>query len=440
MTSSDASPRSPPPPSSPAHRRNSSPPQRSPEKENQVPRSSRPLTAPKPVPASTFYGTSSTPSKNQPSKAGSAHTAYAEASGATTTKDAAPFREPELIQEEPIPPYNADPWAPQTSEFPVSTEGWGPAVDTPWDPSWGPSKWDTNPSRNVDIDGRSDEEELNWADKELRAKMKRPGPGLLPPLLTQVLHNPDHTLYTVTAAVPDSVLSHTRSTSAASSSTSPPQASSVHPPTPPPTAEEVRTAIPHPNAYYCKEHNGWVLLLWKSSPQLPVIHPSYKPTQPFPDQSRRRKMATCVPQDEQHPIWPTNKTHHFHKYERAVAARDLVTPYNRSEWEEETRRKQKRRKMTIHLDDDGSTTTTTEEPPQEPEAEMLDLYLCCQCSTYCLVSEVLPGVIPLRMQDEFNKDKLAHPTLGRTPEVSLVTGWETVITYVPEIDPVHASC
>ena len=45
-------------------------------------------------------------------------------------------------------------------------------------------------------------------------------------------------------------------------------------------------------------------------------------------------------------------THHFHKYEKAVDARMLDTPFKRSEWETEALRKQRRRKMTVVIDDD----------------------------------------------------------------------------------------
>ena len=95
--------------------------------------------------------------------------------------------------------------------------------------------------------------------------------------------------------------------------------------------------------------------------------------------------------------------------------------------------------MTIHLDDEGreipqpaspTSPTPADETTEVLEADMLDLYLCCQCSTYCLVSQVIPGVIPLRCLEEFNKDKVEHPPPGKTGELALITGWETVLTYV----------
>jgi ubiquitin carboxyl-terminal hydrolase 25 len=86
--------------------------------------------------------------------------------------------------------------------------------------------------------------------------------------------------------------------------------------------------------------------------------------------------------------------------------------------------------MTLHLDDDLNESATSGEKEEVPEPDLLDLYLCCQCSVYCLVSQVIPGVVPIRVLDDFVKDKLDHPQPGRTPEVAVVTGLETIITYV----------
>ena len=445
MTSSDAHPRPLPSPPTKPQRSNSGVPQDSTEKENQNPKSKRPLPVPKEVqPASTatFYATSPSVAKPAPLRAGSSHTAFSDAVKSPPpqhAKETTPFREPELIQVDQVASLAANDgasWDTPTDQFPVAASSWGTVEETPWDPaSWSATGWNTAQSRGVDIDGRSESEELNWADKELRAKSQRPGPGILPPLLAQVLHNPDHTLYNVTATAPDPTLTHSRAGSTSTANAPPSPGVSVSPPPSahashtPPSQEEVRTSIPHPNAYYCKEHHGWVLLFWKSSPQLPPLSSSFKPPYPLPDQARRRLNSTCVHKDE-HATSHANKTHHFHKYERAVDARDLMTPYKRSDWEVEARKKQRRRKMTIHLDDSAPEPAPTEEPPEEPEGDMLDLYLCCQCSTYCLVSQVIPGVIPLRTFEEFNKDKLDHPQLGKSPEVTLVTGWETVITCV----------
>ncbi|EKM61525.1 uncharacterized protein PHACADRAFT_85514 [Phanerochaete carnosa HHB-10118-sp] len=205
---------------------------------------------------------------------------------------------------------------------------------------------------------------------------------MLPPLLAEVLHHPHHTLYSVSASAPPP-----KAPSAASSP--PPTAATSSPP----TADEIHTAVPHPHAYYCKEHNGWVLLSWCSSSVLPPISPTFKPTYAFPDQTRRKRTSSCIG-DEEHSVGRANVTHHFHKYEKAVDARMLTTPFKRN----------------------------------DDELDLLDLYLCCQCSVYCLVSPVIPGVLPLRVLEDFVRDKLEHPPLGKTGEIAVVTGFETVIT------------
>ncbi|KAI1792016.1 hypothetical protein LXA43DRAFT_862099, partial [Ganoderma leucocontextum] len=157
-----------------------------------------------------------------------------------------------------------------------------------------------------------------------------------------------------------------------------------------PSADEVRTAIPHPNAYFCREHNGWVLLLWKASTVLPPL--ATEPDPPVPDQGRRKQTNSCVGDGEQ-PFGQANLTHHWHRYEKAVDATKLNPPYAHGDL-------------------------------------LLDLYLCCQCSMYCLVSDVIPGVIPLPLVREFTVDKIGHPAIDKTPKATAVAGWETVLTII----------
>lgn len=387
----------------------------SPEKENQSPTSHRSLTAPKDlrpadaaVPVSSFYAGSSK------ARAGSSHTTYVPPNSPPPTqrgKDTS-YREPELVNDlDAIPPLEP------INEWGVTTtsSGWdslGPSGDwRSWD-----NRWSTN---RVDIDGRDEDEELKWSDPDVLAKAQRPGPGMLPPLVAQTLHNPDHTLYSVSASAPPPK-------PAPAASTSPPPPASA--PSPPPTADEIRTAVPHPHAYYCREHNGWVLLSWCSSSVLPPISPTFKSDRPFPDQARRKRKSTCV--TEGGATTAANVTHHFHKYAKAVDARMLTTPFKRSEWEAEALRKQRRRKMTFHADDEQGATVAAGEKAEAPDPDLLDLYICCQCSVYCLVSQVIPGVLPLRLIEEFVKDKLEHPPVGKTGEIAVVTGIETIITYV----------
>ncbi|KAJ2964347.1 hypothetical protein NUW54_g14241 [Trametes sanguinea] len=93
-----------------------------------------------------------------------------------------------------------------------------------------------------------------------------------------------------------------------------------------------------------------------------------------------------------HSAHPTS-LHHWHRYEKAVDAAKLNPPYTHGEL-------------------------------------LLDLYLCCQCSMYCLVSDVIPGVIPAALVDEFTRDKLSHPALDKTPRATVIAGWETILTII----------
>ncbi|TFK84094.1 cysteine proteinase [Polyporus arcularius HHB13444] len=311
---------------------------------------SRPSTPPRPtaIPPATFYGTDSSSSSRKP---GSSHTAYIPPDN---------FREPELI-EETAATNTWDTWGGAT------TTDWGDSNDLAANAaSWGESSI----IRKINIDGRDEEEELHWYDPDLRALKRRPGPGVLPPLLADMLHDPDHALYSV------------------STQPHPPLATPATPHTP--TADEVRTAIPHPNAYYCREHNGWVLLLWRTSSVLPPLVKN--PEHPLPDQARRKATNSCVGDGEQ-PFGQANVTHHWHRYEKAVDATKLNPPYTHGDL-------------------------------------LLDLYLCCQCSMYCLVSDVIPGVIPLSLMDEFTREKMANPAPDKSPRATAVAAWETVLTIV----------
>ncbi|KAI0801543.1 cysteine proteinase [Fomes fomentarius] len=250
-------------------------------------------------------------------------------------------------------------------EYNPENDPWG-TIDSNLN-SWGEPN---TTSRKMAIDGRDENEEIHWYDVALRAKCARPGSGVLPPLLADMLHDPDHALYSVSPEV------------------HPPLVTPTSPHTP--TADEVRTAIPHPNAYYCREHNGWIFLLWRSSSVLPPLVKD--PENPLPSQTRRKVTNSCVGDAEQ-PFGQANLTHHWHRYEKTVDASKLNPPYTHGEL-------------------------------------LLDLYLCCQCSTYCLVSDVIPGVISLDIVKNFTEEKIAHPALDKTPRATALAGWETVLTII----------
>ncbi|EGO31225.1 hypothetical protein SERLADRAFT_353805 [Serpula lacrymans var. lacrymans S7.9] len=275
-----------------------------------------------------------------------------------------PFREPQLVGEDLVddagrvpglvPPDDqgqaSTAWNDQTNEWEASGDSWA-----------------------SDIDGRNEDEELNWWDSTVRVWNGRPGPGMLPPVLADLLHHPDHSLFSVSVTAPD-----LKPTPPASGSDVPSDIS------PPPSADDLTYSIPHPNAYYCRKHNGWVLLLWKSSSILPPLAKSFKPHHPFPDQNRRKRTSSCIGDGEQ-PFGQVNKTHHFHLYEKAVDSHQLMPPFRRAEWE---------------------------------------------CSMYCIASDVIPGIIPSKLMDDFTKDRSSNPSPGKKSEEAVMAGWETFITVI----------
>jgi ubiquitin carboxyl-terminal hydrolase 25/28 len=100
--------------------------------------------------------------------------------------------------------------------------------------------------------------------------------------------------------------------------------------------------------------------------------------------------------------------------------------------------KQKRRKMTtsvLNMDnlsmDVARDDKMDEDTPQdEDDGDLLDLWVCCQCSLYCVASDVIPGVIPLKPFEEFTRNRHDNPVIGKNGEESVVIGWETLLTYV----------
>jgi ubiquitin carboxyl-terminal hydrolase 25/28 len=268
------------------------------------------------------------------------------------------------------------------------------------------------------IDGRSTYEETHWWNPELREENKRPGPGVLPPVLAEELHNSNHSLFSVNVTIPSTP------------SFSNLQYSVDYPP---PAEEEVRTSIPHQNAYYCPKDNGWVILSWNSSSVAPPLARSCIASA-LPDQVRRRRAASCIEKGDQ-PFGKINETHHFHKYEKAVDSHTLTPPYRKEEWESLETVKGKRPVVTILTTDSNTSAIKADDvetlsnivESAEEEGELLDLYVCCQCSFYCVASGVIPGVIPPRHLEELVRHKKAHPAVGESAERSIALAVHTVL-------------
>ena len=257
------------------------------------------------------------------------------------------------------------------------------------------------------IDGRVDHEEINWWNPNEREKYNRPGPGILSPVLAEELHDPNRSLFSINV---------------------------VYTPTPDhpmvlSPIEEVRTAVPHPDAYYCPKDNGWVILTWKSSP--PLARSFVNSPNALSDQVRRRLIGSCIEEDQ--PFGKMNKTHHFHKYEKAVDSHKLTPPFRQDEWQIFESPNLKRRAGTIippdldinavKVDDD---IEDMEKNTGDDEGILLDLYVCCQCSFYCVASGVIPGVIPRTYIKEVIIDKRKNPPSGKTGNQAVAIALETL--------------
>ncbi|KAI6048070.1 hypothetical protein EDC04DRAFT_2886852 [Pisolithus marmoratus] len=360
-----------------------------------------------------------------------------------------PFREPQLVEEapiveDPVPSLlpaaetTLNSWTNATTNDWSTGKGW---ENDPWNAQ--STSWDTgatwaqhydsggytvSASKLVDIDGRDPQEEENWWDASVRERCNRPGPGVLPPYLAEMLHNPEHSLFSV-SVTPPGIKPDVKFGSASR------DGGDTGLNFEPPSKDDLIHAVPHPNAYYCRKHNGWVLLQWKSSTILPPLAKSFvpDPMAPFPDLAHRKRTNSCVGDAEQ-PFGPANKTHHFHRYEKAVDAHKLDPAFRRAGWERADLKKERRRKITSLNLMDFSVDKMLEDPmaedEEEEEGDLLDLYVCCQCSVYCIVSDVIPGVIPTKFLEEYTRDRWNNPPPNRNRDESVVSALETFLLVV----------
>lgn len=293
---------------------------------------------------------------------------------------------------------------------------------------------------DFNIDGRDNHEENMWWSQEERDKCKRPGPGVLPPVLADALHDPNHSLFSINFTSFPSVPTVSKDHILPSNSIAPSNSAGGHPSShllpesSAPSESETRKSVPHPNAYYCPKDNGWVILFWKASAVAPPLAKSYLEGEnlPLPDQHRRRRTPSCVDEGE-HPFGKPNKTHHFHKYEKAFDSHKLTTPYRQDQWHSLQIAKQKRRVGAI-MDNDIISAINVDDvdldetDAEEEEGKLLDLYVCCQCTFYCVASGVIPGVIPRKHLDELIREKKSHPPVGKTGEQAVALAVETFLT------------
>lgn len=376
-----------------------------------------------PVPPTTFYSANPIPSRTpvpiSPPPLPARPQSIIGTSHTSVVSDPT-YREPELVTDD----KNTN-WVDQNNV------GWSDAIETPWDQpntttgwsevqqswpahdGWNREWGGAMTAQKVDIDGRVQDEESNWWSKDRKS---RPGPGMLPTMLETLIHDPEHSLFSVSTTMPD-IKPRSRLS----------DSSSLPSPLPQPTPDEVRFAVPHPNAYYCRKHNSWVLLLWKSSSVEPPLAKSYQGP-PLPDLVRRRQTSSCIGEGSQ-PFGQMNKTHHFHHYKKAIDASKLNPPFRRNDWDPRSK-KQRRRQGHLFKGSNASVSSLADEEIEE-EGELVDLYVCCQCSFYCVVSESIPGIVPVEYLDKLTTQKQQNPQVGKSSEVSVLIAWETILMYVP---------
>jgi ubiquitin carboxyl-terminal hydrolase 25/28 len=148
---------------------------------------------------------------------------------------------------------------------------------------------------------------------------------------------------------------------------------------------------------------------------------------PLPDLNRRKRINSCSG-DTEEAFGRVNKTHHFHHYAKAIDAHKLTPPFRRDDWDLDCLKMKRRAQTVIDSDlQDLKSLEASEEPSDPEEGKLLDLYVCCQCSFYCVASGIIPGVIPRKYFDEFVRDKKENPPPGKTGEQAIVQALETIL-------------
>ncbi|KAF7337555.1 USP domain-containing protein [Mycena sanguinolenta] len=345
------------------------------------------------ISTASFYGSQPPALPSRPSGVGSSHTTVWQPEDRLPSYAASisnhDYREPELVEEDMPELLPADP-ARGGAEGRAGTRGAG------WDSATGYNSWSSKSL--VQIDGRDLHEEESWWDPN-RNKDNRPGPGILPPLLSDILHNPDHNLYSLAFTMPEfppppASPPSSQLASSNSSTTAPPQDA--------PSFEEVCASVPHPDAYYCPTDNGWVILKWGYADQPPPLARSFEMSSHHPlPRPIRRNPENCSDSTG-------NVTHHFHRYEKAVDAHKLDVPFHFDKWDTIETVKHKRRVGAVLPDLDLEKIALEDEDKMdidEPEGPLLDLPLW----------------------DDFVKEKSNNPQPGKTPERSVAMAMETML-------------
>jgi ubiquitin carboxyl-terminal hydrolase 25/28 len=94
--------------------------------------------------------------------------------------------------------------------------------------------------------------------------------------------------------------------------------------------------------------------------------------------------------------------------------------------------------MTLRGDDPATVMSVLEQVAEgtrmdvdneEGEGDLLDLYVCCQCSFYVIASDVIPGVVPVKMLEDLVKNKVENPPPDKSGELAAFITLETMLKY-----------
>ncbi|QRV94703.1 ubiquitin carboxyl-terminal hydrolase [Ceratobasidium sp. AG-Ba] len=417
------------------------------------------------------------------------------------------YRPPEAV---PIPESDTEGWGDSTK-----LGGWGePKGNIPW-----MTPWEIKPEdgKNWESDTRSQDgwgtlgvlgtddawkdDSDKWWDKDLPSNKKKPGPGMIAPRVIEAIHDSDHILYEVVitgnpTTEPSNPLSPKSSITATGALNSPrtlaPAAFPTSPVTPvdpigamapassadapdattqptsetpdephvPPTQEELRDAIPHPSALFCRRHYGWVIMSatvasatashlgthWCSAPDKRPLFDKL----PDPALRKDKDCSEASPETVPYPTtnWsskPEYRMHHFHMYKNVVAGSGLYPPLKRPLSAVSPR-------PVIPTTSDGDVEMESASQVQEtqeagndvapqaswewaPVEEHLDLYVCCQCKTQVICSPaggVIPCTIPSQVMESYIADRGSQPKPNQTKEQSVLSSLEMLLRVIEE--------
>ncbi|CAE6429960.1 unnamed protein product [Rhizoctonia solani] len=372
------------------------------------------------------------------------------------------YRPSELVSSS-APKVTFDPTAGGVWQDSVTGDmGWGQNQASEWDKAgedWvrNAHEWDVEPGtfggtqwgvRNPDpVEWGIQANELDrWWDPQLHER--KPGHGILAPRVIEMMHDSDHVLYEVTisgnptpdpqstsALSPKPSVSSTGALNSTGGSPIPPTSPAPHPsttgettPAPErviphtlPTSEELRDAIPHPSALYCRKHHGWVILFISATSATASHLTAHWCTAPekktlldrLPDASLRTNKDCLDPEvPSEWPSTPSSsqRIHHFHKYPNAVAGSGLFPALKRPNATPKSGEDVEMASESQFQEGQDEFRISWE---QAPPAEHLDLYLCCSLNS-------------------FIQDHYSNPKPGQDKEQSALTALEMLLRIVEE--------